>query len=779
MAIATKNMFHGFYGIIRQMFWVMVFVLALGVATPNAQSTAESEYATKVLFMAVDKNDLPGVRAAIEGGANIEAVNPLGMQAVDIAVDRGYYDIAHYLISVRSQLAEKNKNNPAVISSAPQAPTDDWAARVTPPEPAPEPAPEQEQEQIAEAKPEVPIAEPEIANNAESAQASAENEIPTTTPPVPQPRPTIAEAESPNETATEAPVELSAVEPSVNSDVNTAPDAEIKAEQEPEPEPEVVEIAKADIPQPTQSAEKAPPVDVSEEAKEETAAPVAKERLTEQPEQIAEIAPQPSEEINVSEPVEPEIDALANKVTAKLPPVEETQTVEPSSVVNDAQVAETIPEKNTNQTQTTLSEKTSSDTISETVAKIDSSPSEPDGNALAEAPAPVDPSQDINVVPDIINEVAQSSEPQATNPVSEQPVETQTAFEPAKSPVQMAENITDDTVGSAGEAIGETQSATMRFFSTFLDFFKPPNTTGVVRTVRRNPEQDKINVTPSVRSAIAPREGEEAGVEANVLAEQLKSLEQQQAEFLASNPPIEQPATLEQPEGEAGQKEIELVFEDNANKDAVPDETAAKELDVIPDPFAAPTEVSKLEAKLPPHPATEEATPTKDGTKSDVVRNDLLDGLLGDEAEPSVAEDNTGLEGLLDSMDEEPQQVAAVPSGDDWALKELDSASLPDTPIPSASEIIPSGEILEGVQLALGEEVHIGQELTEKRRELMQQETIHRPCVEKRDDGVLFCIDTIFWPLDIEEHFRVDTIMYQGTRAIARYDDGAATNFHS
>lgn len=61
----------------------------------------------------------------------------------------------------------------------------------------------------------------------------------------------------------------------------------------------------------------------------------------------------------------------------------------------------------------------------------------------------------------------------------------------------------------------------------------------------------------------------------------------------------------------------------------------------------------------------------------------------------------------------------------------------------------------------------------------MQQESIHRPCVDKRNDGVLFCIDTIFWPLDIEEHFRVDTIMYQGTRAIARYDDGVATNFHS
>ena len=61
----------------------------------------------------------------------------------------------------------------------------------------------------------------------------------------------------------------------------------------------------------------------------------------------------------------------------------------------------------------------------------------------------------------------------------------------------------------------------------------------------------------------------------------------------------------------------------------------------------------------------------------------------------------------------------------------------------------------------------------------MEQETIHRPCANKGGGNTLFCIDTVFWPLDIEEHFRVDTIMYQGTRAIARYDDGRATNFHA
>ena len=172
----------------------------------------------------------------------------------------------------------------------------------------------------------------------------------------------------------------------------------------------------------------------------------------------------------------------------------------------------------------------------------------------------------------------------------------------------------------------------------------------------------------------------------------------------------------------------------------------------MPDPFAAPADVDKLEAKLPPHPAEEETAAV-----------DLLDGLLDstDESAPPASE------------------PASEPEGEDWALKELDQASLPDTKIPSAGDIVASGEMLEGVQLALGEEVHIGQEFTKKRLELMKQETIHRPCVNKSGDGTLFCIDTVFWPLDIEENFRVDTIMYQGTRAIARYDNGVATNFHA
>ena len=52
------------------------------------------------------------------------------------------------------------------------------------------------------------------------------------------------------------------------------------------------------------------------------------------------------------------------------------------------------------------------------------------------------------------------------------------------------------------------------------------------------------------------------------------------------------------------------------------------------------------------------------------------------------------------------------------------------------------------------------------------------PYISKWLTGTLFCIDSLNWPLEQEQWFLVDTIMYQGTRAIARYDWGKASNFH-
>ena len=52
------------------------------------------------------------------------------------------------------------------------------------------------------------------------------------------------------------------------------------------------------------------------------------------------------------------------------------------------------------------------------------------------------------------------------------------------------------------------------------------------------------------------------------------------------------------------------------------------------------------------------------------------------------------------------------------------------------------------------------------------------PCIQKRRGKISFCIVPIDWPPRIENSFAINTSLYQGSRAIARYDKDKATHFH-
>ncbi len=57
---------------------------------------------TQQLFQAVNVNDMEAVKKAISAGADLGAKNTEGKTAADIAVDKGHFIIAHYLLSERS-----------------------------------------------------------------------------------------------------------------------------------------------------------------------------------------------------------------------------------------------------------------------------------------------------------------------------------------------------------------------------------------------------------------------------------------------------------------------------------------------------------------------------------------------------------------------------------------------------------------------------------------------------------------------------------------------------
>jgi hypothetical protein len=79
-----------------------VVAIALGVIADRDAFAASGDGAlTQQLFDAVHANDVAAVQASVGAGADIDARNQWGLTPVEIAIDKGHYQIAHFLASVR------------------------------------------------------------------------------------------------------------------------------------------------------------------------------------------------------------------------------------------------------------------------------------------------------------------------------------------------------------------------------------------------------------------------------------------------------------------------------------------------------------------------------------------------------------------------------------------------------------------------------------------------------------------------------------------------------
>ena len=106
--------------VIASVFWVCLAVLAayflVSPSSVAAQSVPENSLSTSILFRSVQANDFAGVQKAVSEGADLQARDRWGMTAADIAVDRGYYRIAHFLAAAR-----KPHRDEQTTSGAPSA----------------------------------------------------------------------------------------------------------------------------------------------------------------------------------------------------------------------------------------------------------------------------------------------------------------------------------------------------------------------------------------------------------------------------------------------------------------------------------------------------------------------------------------------------------------------------------------------------------------------------------------------------------------------------------
>lgn len=126
----------------RMMIPPMAAVLAIAVAAPlylsggqpglaqppPALTADQKEQLRKQLFQAVNTNNISQVKSRVNAGADLNALNEDGLTAAGLAIERGYFDLAHYLLAARNQ---KSSN---------QAEKIDERSVVTAPLPMPAPA---------------------------------------------------------------------------------------------------------------------------------------------------------------------------------------------------------------------------------------------------------------------------------------------------------------------------------------------------------------------------------------------------------------------------------------------------------------------------------------------------------------------------------------------------------------------------------------------------------------------------------------------------------------
>jgi hypothetical protein len=81
---------------------VLVWAFVLGTALPAA-AQQDTAALTERLFAAVRANDIATVRLVLTNGADPMAVDANGQTPAGIAIDRGYFEIAHHVLGVRNQ----------------------------------------------------------------------------------------------------------------------------------------------------------------------------------------------------------------------------------------------------------------------------------------------------------------------------------------------------------------------------------------------------------------------------------------------------------------------------------------------------------------------------------------------------------------------------------------------------------------------------------------------------------------------------------------------------
>ncbi len=638
---------------------ILLGVMPFAVTTSPAQG---AQTATDRLFRAVRNNDLGMAQSSVAAGGDVNATNALGITPVDMAVDKGFFDIAHFLLSIRNQEQFSKTTTPPV--SLPPVKVESSAAPLSP-LPAPPPPVARVESAWPKGKPNPfdPDARP-----ASYSPPIIEDDA----------KPPLAPAARLGDNLPEG----VAFGPAVAAGIQPASvtNQEIEAEQTAEP--------------------------AAPSAIEETA-PVEEEKTAGFLQDISDFFTP---------------DALSPEETPKVDPV----VADGGDVDGDVDVDVAGP--------------------AEAPALLEKA-----------APAiPVDPGEATpNAYPPIIGQVrnpgdfsvAEEEKSTDSSPISGQddlPADVEAAIASTPQEKQASEAVREFDAEEDGDS-----SPVSRFFGRVSDILtpdaEPEETTSVAENsseALETPSPDKMDVT----------------------------------EEIAEAPTVEQPISdLENAEPESDGNFFDGITrlfssDEETPETMAPEEDATEETeqqDVNPEPdslaLAAPPRSTALPLPIPVKEETlEEPVEPNEAVEEDPVKG-LLDKLAG--FLKSDETDNAG----------ENEETAEAGPEDQWAVKKVKTSEKVKTPPPPPIKKDlekPKAQYLRGTVLAMGQTLKLGR-LRKGRAEP------GKSCIEKNRDQVAFCIDSVDWPDSIRKYFEINSVLYNGAKAIARYDGNAATNFHA
>ena len=702
--------------------------------------------ATQQLFQAVHDDDLRAVQASVAMGADIGAHDRHGLTPSDIAVDKGFFDIAHFLLSVRNLRLDQIAESGTAATGARQAPPAPVQPLATPGAPArepplataravmpPPPAPVSAVDETiirpaGEAPPSVlhdPF-DPEIAplgavlpiiGPLRGSESPATASAPATAGPIggetrPPSRAIATEiAETPSERAersgpiAQEPGDPASLPPAkkgffrrlVDGLVSDEAGTEADTPSDTAPSPAAPSVSDAppeasepppDRPAPVPVLAEAPPVASAEEATPH----VDFEPLPAIDPEIAAIPPAPES------PLEPPADGPAPvPVLAEAPPVAsaEEAAAEPTPV-NRGFFRRLIDRLGSGEAGS------EADTPSDP-APSPATPPVSDAGPETSEPPPAPAAVDLRALPMIKPETA--------------------AIPPAPA---LQTGSPDDPVSPPVRAEGPLE-----------------NTSTPRLTVRASPNSESARPSEpaEIVSATDPFDPNEAprGAELPIVGAIIGPGTTAEA---VRPPPIAPPIAPPVPTTEEASAPPSAPIEEPADTASAATEVAEA---------AAGTETAAEPTIDAATPATPRASAPAKESSEEITRPGPLGRIY------QAVEDLFGASAETEKRPE-PRQAT------------VETARLSEEPLEEtvAEPRPPPERYLKGVTLAIADALALGA------RKFPQTPVAHAPenCVRKQRGTILFCVEPVTWPGDIEEHFAVSTFFYRGMNAIVRYEEG-------